>query len=210
MAGPAPKTKNWSARENAHEPSGLHVIVTGEVEVSATNVHTQLTEGPPAGNVLPLDLTITESGMGAPAVVWMAANFQRQVSANEFDRVEIRWDGKVIATVPVIDDTEHDALVSKQAQAQNTVVKVKTVKAKKAAPKKAVAKKAAAAKVAKTVAKKAAKKPSKKPPKKATKKAAKKKPAPKSAFKKFVKKMVKKLTPKKAPKKKAKKSKKRR
>jgi hypothetical protein len=210
MAGPAPKTKNWSARENAHEPSGLHVIVTGEVEVSATNVHPQLTEGPHAGNALPLDLTIAERGMGAPAVVWMAANFQRQVSANEFDRVEIRWDGKVIATVPVIDDTEHDALVSKQAQAQNTVVKVKTVKAKKAAPKKAVAKKAAAAKVAKTVAKKAAKKPSKKPPKKATKKAAKKKPAPKSAFKKFVKKMVKKLTPKKAPKKKAKKSKKRR
>jgi len=211
MAGPAPKTRNWRARENEHEPSGLHVIVSGEVEVSATNKHPQLAEGPHVGKVLPLDLTITESGMGAQAVVWMAASFHKVVSANEFDRVEIRWDGKVIATAPVIDDSEHDAVASKQAQAQNTVVKVKT---KKPPAKKAVVKKAAAVKTVKKVAKKATKKAAKKAPKKVAKKtakkASKKKAAPKSAFKKFVKKLVKKLTPKKAPKKKAKKSKKRR
>src|SRR4051812_47195485 len=153
MAGSAPKTRNWSARENEHEPSGLHVIVSGEVEVSATNKHPQLAEAAHVGKVLPLDLTISESGMGAPAVVWMAASFHKVVSANEFDRVEIRWDGKVIATAPVIDDSEYDALLSKQAKAQNAVVKVKTVKAKKPAPKKAAAKKAAPVKAVKAAAK---------------------------------------------------------
>jgi hypothetical protein len=207
MAGPAPKTKNWRARENECEPSGLQLVVSGEVEVSATNKHPQLAEAPHVGKALPLDLTIHESGMGAQAVVWMAASFDKVVSANEFDRVEIRWDGKVIATAPVIDDSEHETLASKQAQAQNAVVKVKT---RKPPAKKAAAKKAAAVKTVKKVAKKAAKKAPKKVAKKTAKKASKKKAAPKSAFGKFVKKMVKKLTPKKAPKKKAKKSKKRR
>jgi hypothetical protein len=209
MAGPAPKTRNWRARENAHEPSGLHVIVTGEVEVSATNKHPHLAEGPHAGKTLPLELTIAESGVGAPLVVWMAAYFHREVSANEFDHVEIRWDGKVIATAPVIDDTEYEALARQQAE--NAPAKGKAAKAKKAAPKKAAPKKAPAKKAAPVAAvKKAAKKVAKKPAKKSAKKAAKKKAAPKSAFKKFVKRMVKKLTPKKAPKKKAKKSKKKR
>jgi hypothetical protein len=198
MAGPAPKTRNWRARENEHEPAGLHIIVSGEVEVSATTRHPQLAEAPHAGKVLPLDLTIDESGLGAELVVWMAARFHKEVSANEFDHVEIRWDGKVIATAPVIDDSEHHALATKPVKAP---AKVKTAKAKKSAPKKA-----APAKAVKKVAKKAAKKAAKK----TSKKASKKKAAPKSAFKKFVKKMVKKLTPKKAPKKKAKKSKKRR
>src|SRR4051812_41760985 len=128
MAGSAPKTRNWSARENKHEPSGLHVLVAGEVEGSATNKHPQLAEAPHVGKVLPPDLTITESGVGAELVVWMDANFHREVSADEFDRVEIRWDGNVIATVPVIDDTEYDALASKRAQAQNAAVKAKTRK----------------------------------------------------------------------------------
>jgi hypothetical protein len=197
MAGPAPKTRNWRARENEHEPAGLHIIVSGEVEVSATTKHPQLAEAPHAGKVLPLDLTIAETGLGAELVVWMAARFHKEVSANEFDHVEIRWDGKVIATAPVVDDSEHHALASKPVKAPNAPAKVKTAKAKKAAPKKA-----SPAKAVKKVAKKAAKK--------VTKKTSKKRAAPKSAFKKFVKKMVKKLTPKKAPKKKAKKSKKKR
>src|SRR5436305_819629 len=129
MAGPAPKTRNWSARENEHEPSGMHIIVSGEVEVSATNKHPQLAEAPAAGKVLPLDLTITESGVGAELVVWMGASFHREVSAHEFDRIEIRRDGEVIATVPVVDDAEHDALAGKRMQVQNTVAKVKTRKA---------------------------------------------------------------------------------
>jgi hypothetical protein len=207
MAGPAPKTRNWSARENKHEPSGLHVVVAGEVEVSATNRHPQLAEAPHVGEVLPLDLTITESGVGAELVVWMGAHFHREVSANEFDRVEIRWDGEVIATVPVIDDTEYDALSSKQTQAQNAVVKTKT---KKVSAKKTVKRVVAAveeavgdlAKGAKKALKKAFKKaPKKKAAKKATKKVAKK--ATKKAsrpVKKLAKKAAKKVAPKKAKK----------
>jgi hypothetical protein len=209
MAGPAPKTRNWSARENKHEPSGLHVVVAGEVEVSATNRHPQLAEAPHVGEVLPLDLTITESGVGAELVVWMGAHFHREVSANEFDRVEIRWDGEVIATVPVIDDTEYDALSSKQTQAQNAVVKTKT-KTKKVSAKKTVKRVVAAveeavgdlAKGAKKALKKAFKKaPKKKAAKKATKKVAKK--ATKKAsrpVKKLAKKAAKKVAPKKAKK----------
>src|SRR5882672_3850687 len=167
MAGSAPKTRNWSARENAHEPSGLHVVVAGEVEVNATNKHPQLAEAPHVGKMLPLDLTISESGVGAELVVWMAANFHRVVSADEFDRVDIRWDGKVIATVPVLDDTEYDALCSKQTQAQNAAVKVKTKKpsAKKTVKRVVAAVEEAVGGLAKS-AKKALKKAFKKAPKK--------------------------------------------
>ena len=209
MAGPAPKTRNWSARENAHEPSGLHIVVCGEVEVGATNKHPQLAEAPHVGKVLPLDLTIGESGVGAELVVWMAANFHRVVSANEFDRVEIRWDGKVIATVPVLDDSEYDALCSKQTQAQNAVVKVKT---KKSSAKKTVKRVVAAvedavgglAKSAKKALKKAFKKAPKKKAAKAVKAAKKTKKATKKAAKKAsrpVKKLAKKVAKKVAPKK---------
>ena len=44
MADPAPKTRNWRALENAHKPKGLHVLVFGQVEVSATNKEPVLTE----------------------------------------------------------------------------------------------------------------------------------------------------------------------
>lgn len=198
MAGPAPKTKNWRARENKQEPAGLMLIVSGEVEVSATNKRAELAEAPHAGKALPLDLTIVESGVGSPLVVWTKASFSRAVSADEFNRVDIRWDGKVIAAVPVIDDAQHDALAAKQTKAQNTVAKVKIVASKKPA-KKAAPKKAAAAKVvkkaAKKVAKKAAKKTAKKPAKKvAKKKVAKKKTAKKSAVVRAVKGLARKLS----------------
>jgi hypothetical protein len=214
MAGPAPKTRNWHARENKHKPAGLHLIVTGEVEVSATNKRPELAEAPHVGNVLPLDLTIVESGKGDQLKVWMAAYFHRIVSANEFDRVQIRWDGKVIATVPVIDDAEYDALCAKQLKAQNAAAKVVT---KKPAAKKAVARVVAAVEDAvgdlAKGAKKALKKVFKKAPKK---KAAKKVKAAKKSAKKVTKKAsspVKKLVKKpakKVKKKVAKKGKKRR
>jgi hypothetical protein len=187
MTGPAPKTRNWRARENKHDPAGLKLIVTGEVEVSATNKHAELTEALHVGTVLPLDLKIVESGLGAPLVVWTKAHLERAVSANEFDRVDIHWDGEVIATAPVVDDAEHDAAADKQAKARKAAAKVKTVAAKKPAPKKAKkasAKKAAGAKVAKKSAKKAAKKATKKATRKTAKKAPKKKTAKKKAAKK--------------------------
>src|SRR5256885_8602716 len=40
----------------------------------------------------------------------------------------VRWDGSKIAQFPVIDDSEHSALLDKQSKAQNTVAKVVTKK----------------------------------------------------------------------------------
>jgi len=208
MAGPAPKTKDWRARENKHKPKGLHVIVSGLVEVSTTNKRAVLKAAPRVGKVLPLDLTIEDGEVKdpKPITVWTEAYYHKEVSANEFDRVDIRWDGKTIATMPVIDDTEHHAQLQKQMAALNTkrggleppkptdrVVEMRAA-AKAAAQKAAAAAKKAAAK---KVAKKAAAK-KKAAPKKAKKKAAKKaakKTAKKSTLSKMFRKVVKKLTP---------------
>jgi len=209
MAGPAPNTKLWTARENAHKPSGLHLLVDGQVEVSDANKTPVLTETKGDGTVLALDLTITECTDPAIQVpVWKAASFHKVVDANQFASVAIRWAGKTIATTPVIDDKERAALMDKQAKAQNAIApkpKIspkKTSPEKKTAPKKAAATKSAAKQpvVAKPGAKKAAKKVTKKATKKAAKKVAKKtvkKVAKKSTLKKLVRKLVKKLTPKK-------------
>jgi hypothetical protein len=119
MAGPAPNTKGWTARENKHKPKGLHLIVTGTVEVSATNKAPVLTEAPHAGKVLPLDLTISESGEGDQLMVWKPAFFHQVVSANEFDKVDIRWDGKTIASCPVVDDSEFGQALVEQMETVN-------------------------------------------------------------------------------------------
>jgi hypothetical protein len=208
MAGPAPKTKDWSARENKHKPKGLHVIVSGLVEVSTTGKQAVLKEAPRVGKVLPLDLRIKDGKVKdpKPIMVWTEAYYHKEVSANEFDRVEIRWDRKTIATAPVIDDTERHAQLNKQMAGLNTksagleppkptdrVVEMRAAAkagAKKAA---AAAKKAAAKKGAKKAAAKKKAAPNK-AKKKAAKKAA-KKTAKKSTLSKMFRRVVKKLTP---------------
>ena len=199
MAGPAPKTRNWRARENAHKPKGLHIIVSGQVEVNATNTSPELAEAPHVGKTLPLDLTIVADSddplveyKGKPVKVWKGASFHKTVSANQLERVSIRWDGKEIASVPVIDDREHGQHLVALTAAANAKYGKKPAKppAKKAAPKKA----AAAKKKPKSVGARAKPKKAKKSARKAAKKTV-KKTAKKSAFKKFVRKLVKKLTP---------------
>jgi hypothetical protein len=209
MAGPAPKTRNWIARENAHKPKGLHIIVGGEVEVSATNKSPELAEAPNVGKTLPLDLSVIDDGdeplveyKGKPVKVWKAASFHKVVSANQFERVSIRWDGKEIASTPVIDDREqsqHMAAITAAANAKYGKTPAKPP-AKKAAPKNAAAAKEKPKSVGGWAKPKKAKKSAKKAPKKTTKKT---KSAKKSALNKFVRKLVKKLTP--AKKKKSKK-----
>jgi hypothetical protein len=178
----------WSARENVHKPKGLHLITTGLVEVSDADKSPALTKGSGgAPKVLPLDLAVKAcSDPAVKVAVWKHAYLHEDVSAGQYERVSIRWDGKEIANVEVIDDREHSGVLADLAKAAN-------------------------AKYGKTPAKKepAKPKPAKKPPKKASKpkkgpkKPAKKakKPAKKSALKKMVSKLVKKLRPKKAKKK---------
>jgi len=225
MAGPAPKTEKWTARENRHEPEGLHLLVGGTVEVSASNLAPLLAVAEDEGDVLSLDLTLVEGldpvveDRGKPVAVWKAAHHHAVVTENQYHYVEVRWDGRPIAKIPVINDLEHADLMEKQAEVQDTVVgkatgaKQKAKKAKKAVAKvveavgdlakgakKAVKKvvKKAAKKVTRTAAPKKAAKAAAKKTAKSSKKAAKKAPARKAARK------VAKKTAKKSAKKKAK------
>jgi hypothetical protein len=190
----APQTKLWTARENHHKTSGLYLIVGGQVEAGYHEAPL-LREAKGDGSTLALDLTLERHE--APPVtnadgkalkmppVWKAAAYHREVDADQFKAVAIRWENKTIHTVPVIDDREHHALMTKQTKAQNVVHGGKP--------------KAAAAKAAKKAAKKPTKKAVKKTAKKKTKKVAKK-----STLKTLVRKFVRKLTPKSRKKKKGK------
>lgn len=198
MADPAPKTRDWSAHEGAHKPRGMHLLVNGLVEVNNTNLHPRLTESPERRiNSLGLALTIEKtSDPGLDVKVWKAASFHREVQADEFDQVNIRWHFEEIATTPVIDDGEHHKHAAAQMKALNAR------HAGKAGPK-AAAKAKPAAKKAKKVVKKAAKKKARKAS--AMSRAAKKvggwAKGAKTALKKLTKKAPKKAKAKKAKKK---------
>lgn len=186
MAGPAPHTRNWSAHENLHEPKGLVLIVHGQVEVTRTNQRAHLTEKPERDpKHLGLHLTIEDGeGPGHDTMCWTLATFDKDVKADEYDTVVIRWDVKEIARATVVDDSEHHKEITAKTAALNaTHAKAgKRPSAPKAAAPKPAAPKAAAPQAAaakKVVKKAAAKKAKKAAPKKAKK--AKKKTAPKKS-----------------------------
>src|SRR4051812_47298209 len=209
MANPKPKTRGWHSRGNAHKPKGYHLIAAGLVPGDATNMEPPPTAQPERRpQNLGLHLTIEEvPGEGADVVVWKAVHFHKEVKKGEFDHVVIRWGFDEIATVPIIDDTQHAAEGAAAMKALNAKYAGKagpakpaggkpaggTPAAKKAAPKQAAAKKKTAPKKASAAKKKprsvggwAKGKKAKKAPKKAAKK---------SGLKKLVRKLVKKLTP---------------
>ena len=219
MAGPAPKTEKWTARENLHDykekADHLHLLVGGTVEVSDADKRPVLKQASGGGpKTLTVDLSIEPCG--DPAVgsaVWKAANFDTIVEADQYHSVDVRWDGEVIASTPVINDIEHGELLDKQSEVQNEVAAKETgtgetsvvetvkrvakviediaegVKKLKKAPKE-VAKKAPPKK---EPPKKKEPPPKKAPPKKTVKKSAK---TAKPAAKKTAKKVVKKAMPK--------------
>ena len=121
MADPAPKTRNWRALENAHKPKGLHVLVFGQVEVSATNKEPVLTETPERNpKNLGLNLTVrTSSGAGAQMMVWKPAHFHKVVKANQYENVIVRWNVDQIANFPIHDDREHAAKAAAAMKALN-------------------------------------------------------------------------------------------
>src|ERR1044072_5354131 len=179
----SPKTRNWSALENAHKPKGFHVLVRGEVEVSTLGKLPQLTKTDSRDpKVLGLALTIVADPdePSGEAVVWRSANYHEVVKPDQYASVVIRWEGDVIERITVVDDKEHAAYMAKQCAAQNaTAAKTIKLKPKKAAAKKAAPKKAAAKKKAPKAVGGWAKKAKKKTVKKAAKKSAKKKSAKK-------------------------------
>src|SRR5437763_5068477 len=126
MAGPAPKTQTWTARENMQKDQ-LVLIVNGQVQVGNTALAPRLAEGGALRDPdsLNLELTIVDSGeAGTEVEVWMPVTLQKDVQEDQCHDVVVRWDGSKIAQFPVIDDSEHSALLDKQSKAQNTVAKV--------------------------------------------------------------------------------------
>ena len=132
MAGPAPKTEKWTARENLHDykekADHLHLLVGGTVEVSDADKQPVLKQASGGGpKALTLDLSIEPcSDPAVSCAVWKAANFDTIVEADQYDSVDVRWDGKVIASTPVINDIEHGELLDKQSEAQDEVAAKET------------------------------------------------------------------------------------
>lgn len=161
----APRTRKWSANELldfVHHR--YHLKVTGEVETPATNLLPKLIEHVPQGfnpRIFLLDLTIVKTAeIGAPLEAFRTATYDRPTTGNEFDEVDILFDGQIIEHIKVGHSKSETA--AKKPAARKAV---KKKPAKKAAAKKKGAKKAA---------KKAAKKSTKKKPAKKTKARAKK------------------------------------
>jgi hypothetical protein len=197
MAGPAPKTRDWSAHENLHKPRGLVLIVHGQVEVTSTNKRVHLTEKPERDpHHLGLHLTIEDGKEpGHDTKCWALAAFEREVKKDEFNTVVIRWGFDEIARTPVVDDSEHH----KEIAAKTAALNAKHAKApKKPSAPKAPAKPAASKPAAPApAAPKAAVPTPAAPQKPAAKKAAPKK-AKKAAPKKAPKKAKRKTAPKKS------------
>jgi hypothetical protein len=119
MAGAAPKTDKWTARENTQK-TDIVLIVSGLVQVSNTNEDPVLTEGEGAGKTLVVDLAVkTGSDPGLAVQVWKRATLSKDVSADHYDKVEIRWDGKAIATCDVKSDDEHHTHLETLTEAAN-------------------------------------------------------------------------------------------
>jgi hypothetical protein len=171
MVAHAPQTQNWTARENK-QPDDTCILVNGLVRVNATSDRPRLKEAAKGSSkALVLDLTV-ESGKepGQKVAVWMPAHYHTDVAVDQYEGVDIHWDGKHIATCKVVDDRQYEMRLTALTQAANKSAKGvggwakgKTAKkkaAKKAASKKRTAKKSTAKKkaVKKTVKKTAAKK----------------------------------------------------
>lgn len=157
----APRTRNWKALEMPNFAGrDYHLSVSGEVEVSATNKTPHLTQHAPQGfnpRVLLLDLTIrTDGGFGADVMTWKAVSLRQLTSGNQYDEVDILFDGEVIERIKVA-HPKTAAATKKPAKKTAKKAAKKAVKktAKKAAKKKTVKK---TKKKAKKAAKKAAKK----------------------------------------------------
>jgi len=134
---PRPNTKDWKALENEHQPSGLHVIVAGliELEPDQRPVLTERT-GRPGG----LELELTAEPSNEPdfaGKVWKGAMFHKEVEENQYNSVRVMWGDAIVADFPVLDDSEHAQLMAKRTTALN---KAAGAKQKKSTAKKVVEK----------------------------------------------------------------------
>ncbi len=93
-------SRNWKAVESS-DITGEHrkLRVTGEVEVTSTNIEPLLTEAVPQGinpDILILELsTKTTDNVGADVLVWKCAVFEKDISEDQYSQVDIRGQATV-------------------------------------------------------------------------------------------------------------------
>jgi hypothetical protein len=105
MAG-APKTRNWKANEIPDFVGRRYLlVVSGDVQVTATNLTPKLTVHVPQGinpRILLLDLSIVSSGgLGGQIVFFKSVHFTRPTSGRQYDEVDILFGGRIIQRIKV-------------------------------------------------------------------------------------------------------------
>ena len=102
----APQTRNWKANEIPDFAGRTYrLVVTGDVQVTATNLDPVLSEHRPQGinpRILLLDLKIvSRGGFGGPIVFYKHTMFTKRTSGDAYDEVDILWQGRVIQRLRV-------------------------------------------------------------------------------------------------------------
>jgi hypothetical protein len=105
MAG-APATRNWKADEIPDFAGRRYLLaVRGDVQVTATNLAPKLTVHTPQGfnpRILLLDLSIVSTGrFGGQIVFFRSVHFTKVTSGDQYDEVDILFDGKIIQRIKV-------------------------------------------------------------------------------------------------------------
>jgi hypothetical protein len=152
----APNTRNWTASEFSDLVGRhTHVEVHGEVETGATNLLPKLKYRVPQGfnpRILLLDLTIeSQGGLGGQVVMYRKAEYSRPTSGNDYDEVDIFFEGEIIERIKVAHPMTFARTKPAGTPAKKKPAKKKT--SKKSAGKAAKKKKSAAKKSAKKASK---------------------------------------------------------
>ena len=103
---PAPQTRNWKANEIPDLAGRVYrLVVTGDVQVTATNLDPVLSVHQPQGinpRILLLDLKIvSRGGFGGQIVFYKHVMFLRPTSGDQYDEVDILWEGRIIKRIRV-------------------------------------------------------------------------------------------------------------
>ena len=102
----APNTRNWKANEIPDFAGRTYrLVVTGDVQVTATNQTPELSEHRPQGfnrRIEMLDLAIVNSGgFGGQIVFYKHVMFTKRTSGDQYSEVDIRFGGRIIRRIRV-------------------------------------------------------------------------------------------------------------
>ena len=89
----APKTRNWSALENAHKPKGLHLLVPGRSRFRPQHAAeaSPRIRATPRCSVLKLTIVDDPDEPSGDAMVWRCANYHEEVKVDQYTSVVICW-----------------------------------------------------------------------------------------------------------------------